>query len=276
MELSYPMGLTLPLPAGALDSLEIRIGNPTEQETVLTVDVLKGSRKEAYVPDRRVKTLTVTVPAGFDGWLPVQIDELAGEDQKLYLVMHPNQALTVRGSNNMLPGALTGKFYTEKSGTYNHNTCPLSAETGYVGQDHTFRKFNLCFRNVSPEQDVFCPSNLLNGYTRPYGHMNMWLSEACDTANVVLEADEPQWIERMEIFFDNELEDDRRKIIPAATVKDYNIWITTADGEEKIPVRDNFLRRNVVQVGKNVSKIRLEMLSTYGAARFAVYGIKLY
>ena len=80
----------------------------------------------------------------------------------------------------------------------------------------------------------------------------------------------------MEIFFDNELEDDRRKIIPIATVKDYNVWITTEDGEEMIPVRDNFLRRSVVQIGKKVKQIRVELLSTYGAPRFAVYGIKLY
>lgn len=276
IQLSYPMGLTLPLPAGVLDGLEIRLTNSAQQETVLMVDVLKGGRKESYVPDYRVKTLTVAVPGGFDGWLPVQVNESAGEDQKLYLVMRPNQSLTVGGSNNMLPGALTGKFYTEKAGTYNHNTCPLTAETGYIGQDHTFRKFNLCFRNVLPEQNVFFPGNLLNGYTRPYGHMNMWLSKACDAANVVLEAEEAQWIERLEIFFDNELEDDRRRIIPAATVKDYNVWVTTADGEEEIRVRDNFLRRSVVQLGKKVKKIRLEMLSTYGSSRFAVYGIKLY
>lgn len=275
-KLSYPMGLTLPLPAGFLKSLELRVSNSSQQETMLTVDILKGSRKESYVPDRSVKTLSVAVPGGFDGWLSVPVDEPAGEDQKLYLVMRPNEALTVSGSKNMLPGALTGKFYTEKAGTYNHNTCPLDAKTGYIGQDHTFRSFNLCLRNVLPEQDVFCPENLLNGYTRPYGHMNMWLSAACNTANVFLNSHEPQWVERLEIFFDNELEDDRRKIIPAATVKDYNVWITTADGEEMIRVRDNFLRRSVVQIGKAVKQIRLEMLSTYGAPRFAVYGIKLY
>ena len=276
LPLSYAMGLTLPLPAESLESLEIRIANSSEQDTVLTVDVLKGSRKESYVPDRSVKTLTVAVPGGFDGWLPLEVNEPAGEDQKLYLVMRPNQALTVHGSQTMLPGALTGKFYTEKSGTYNHNTCPLDAKTGYIGQDHTFRSFNMCFRNVLPEQDVFCPTHILNGHTRPYGHMNMWLSAACDTANVILQADAPQWIERLEIFFDNELEDDRRRIIPAATVKDYNVWVTTEDGEEEIQVRDNFLRRSVVQIGKNVKQIRLEMLSTYGASRFAVYGVKLY
>lgn len=274
--LSYPMGLTLPLPAGILSSLEVRIANQSAQETTLTVDVLKGSRKEAYVPNHRAKTLEISVPAEFNGWLPICVNESAGEDQKLYLVMRPNESLVVSGGKQMLPGALTGKFYTEKTGSYNHNTCPLDEETGYIGQDHTFRTFNLCFRNVLPEQDAFRPGNVLNGYTRPYGHMNMWLSAAAETANVILQADRPQWIDRMEIFFDNELEDDRRRIIPTATVKDYNVWVTTPDGEEMLPVRDNFLRRSVVEIRKNVKQIRVELLSTYGAARFAVYGIKLY
>lgn len=276
VELSYPMGLTLPLPAGMLSSLELRITNLSPEKTELIIDVLKGSRKEAYVPDRKVKTLTVSVPAQFDGWLPVCVEEAAGEDQKIYLVMRPNGKLSVTGSKNMLPGVLTGKFYTEKTGTYNHNTCPLDAQTGYIGQDHTFRSFNLCFRNVSPEQNAYRPENLLNGYVRPYGHMNMWLSAVTETANVILRADEPQWIERLEVFFDNELEDDRRRIIPTATVKDYNIWITTPDGEEMLQVRDNYLRRSVVQIQKNVKLIRLELLSTYGASRFAIYGVKLY
>lgn len=276
MGLDYPMGLTLPLPAGKLESLEVRVANKTAQAATLVVDVLKGSRKEAYVPDRSVKTMEVAVDAGFDGWLPIDVNEAAGEDQKIYLVLRPNEALEVSGSKRMLPGALTGKFYTEKAGTYNHNTCPLDEKTGYIGQDHTFRKFNICFRNVLPEQDVFRPEHVLNGYTRPYGHMNMWLSAAAESANLTLQADAPQWVESMEIFFDNELEDDRRKIIPVATVKDYNVWITTEDGEEMIPVRDNFLRRSVVQIGKKVKQIRVELLSTYGAPRFAVYGIKLY
>ena len=276
MVLSEPMGLTLPLPERILSSLEVRIANQSAEATTLTIDVLKGSRKESYVPDQKAKTLEIAVPADFDGWLPINVSELAGKDQKLYLVMRPNESLVVSGSKEMLPGALTGKFYTEKAGTYNHNTCPLDETTGYIGQDHTFRKFNLCFRNVSPEQDVFRPGNILNGYTRPYGHMNMWLSAAVETANVVLEADEPQWIDRMEIFFDNELEDDRRKIIPVATVKDYNVYVTTPEGEEVITVRDNFLRRSAVEIHKNVKQIRVELLSTYGAARFAVYGIKLY
>lgn len=274
--LDYCMGLTLPLKAGRLDSLQLRIANTAGRDELLEIRVLKGSRPEAYVSDCHVKTLRLPVPAGFDGWLEIPVAEAAGGDSKLHLVLLENPALTVFGSERMLPGALTAKFYTEKTGTYNHNTCPLVPETGFVGQDHTFRSFNLCFRNVLPEQNIFSAENLLNGYTRPYGHMNMWLSEGVDSANVTLTADKPRFVERLEVYFDTELEDDRRRIIPIATVKDYNIWLTTEDSVEKIEVRDNFRRLSATSIGCPVKSIRLELLNTYGDPRFAIYGIKLY
>lgn len=274
--LDYCMGLTLPLKTDRLDSFAIRVSNSADRDAVLEVRVLKGARPEAYVSDQYVKTVSVHVPAGFDGWLPIPVAETKGEDSKLHLVLMENPALTVYGSERMLPGALTAKFYTEKTGTYNHNTCPLVPETGFVGQDHTFRKFNLCFRDVLPEQKIFDPENLLNGYTRPYGHMNMWLSEAVESANVTLTAAESRFVERLEVYFDNELEDDRRRVMPVATVKDYNIWLTTEDSVEKIEVRDNFRRLSATKIGRSVKQIRLELLSTYGDPRFAVYGVKLY
>lgn len=273
--LDYFMGLSLPLPAGRIDSLQLRVTNEGAA-TVLTVDVLKGSRIESYVSDRKVKTIEVPVPSNFNDWLTVNVGETAGEDCKIYLVLQPNAQLTLAGSKRMLPGALTARFYKEKTAGFNHNTCPLIPETGYIGQDHTFRQFNMCFRHVLPEQNVYQAAHVLNGFTRPYGHMNMWLSEKTESANVTLSSQEFHWINRMEIFFDNELEDDRRRIIPVATVKDYNVWLTTPDGEEKIEVRDNFQRRSVVAVGKNVRNIRIELLSTYGDPRYAVYGVKLY
>ncbi len=269
------VGLALPLKSKKLESLSIKVKNNTDKPQTLQVRVLRGQRMEAYVPSVTAANLEFEIAPSFCGWQKLNIDEWAGEDGKLHLVLLTNEALSVFGGNWMLPGAVTSKFYTEKNDGYNHNTCPLAAETGFVGQDNLFKKFNLSFKDVCPEQDIFSAQHILNGFTRPYGHMNMWLSEGQD-ASFTLTADAPQYVQRLELYFDNELEDDIRRRIPKAMVKDYDVIIKTDDGEKTIEVRDNFQRRNVVPIGCYVESICVNLLTTYGNRSFAVYGVKLY
>lgn len=274
--LTHSVGLALPIKTEKLDSVSIKVKNLSEQDQVLSIRVLAGSKMEAYVPEKTVTELELTVAANYCGWLPVSVGQSHGGDGKVYLVLLENPNLAVYGTTGRLPGAITCKFYTEKKDGFDHNTCPLNAQTGFIGQDNLYKTFNLCFKDVLPEQEIFTPGHLLNGFTRPYGHANIWLSEKCEKANVVLKAENAQFVSRLEVYFDNELEDDRRRVIPVATVKDYNVYLVTDAGEELIEIRDNFLRRSIVEIGKNVSEIRLELLATYGDPRYAIYGVKLY
>ncbi len=274
--LTQSVGLALPIKTEKLDSVSVKVKNLSDQPQVLKVRVLAGSKMEAYVPEKTVAETEISVDPGFCGWLPISVGQSHGGDGKVYLVLLANENLAVFGTLSRLPGAITCKFYTEKTEGFDHNTCPLAPETGFIGQDNLYKTFNLCFRDVLPQQEIFAPGHLLNGFTRPYGHANIWLSEKREKANIILKADEPQKVSSMEVYFDNELEDDRRKVIPAATVKDYNVWLTTKDGIQKLEVRDNFLRRSIVQINAEVSEIRLELLATYGDPRYGVYGIKLY
>ncbi len=270
------VGLTLPLKTDRLESISVKVKNHTGKPQILTVRVLKGLRPEAYVPNTTASVKEISVAPSFCGWLKLNIGETVGQDGKLHMVLLSNEALSVFGGKTMLPGALTGKFYTEKNDGYNHNTCPLSAETGFVGQDNLFKRFNLTFRDVRPVQSIFSPDHVLNGFTRPYGHMNMWLSSNEEEPKLILTTNAPRYIDTMELYFDNELEDDIRKIIPKAMVKDFNVTLETTEGEKSVEIRDNFQRRCIVPIKCAVSSIRIQFLSTFGNRDYAVYGVKLY
>lgn len=275
LELTSCIALALPLRTQKLDSLCIKLQNRSDCPQILRVQLLQGMKPEAYLPEKCVGEREYRVKAGFDGWLRLQLDAGRGADGKVYLAFLANPALRVYGSEQMLPGAVTSRLYlTKDEAGYDHNTCPLPAQCGFAGQDNLRKKFNLAFRCVQPEQDIFSAANLLNGFTRPYGHMNLWLSD--DAGSIELTAAQPQRVQRMELFFDNELEDDRRSVVPPALVRDYNVRYTTAEGTQKIEIRDNFQRRNIIPIDDSVTKIRIELLSTSGSARFAVYGIKLF
>lgn len=274
-ELDSCLMLALPLRTERLDSLDIKIQNHSDCSQSLCIQILHGTKKEAYLPEKRVAEKKYSISAGFDGWLHLQIDAPRGEDGKIYLAFLPNPNLSVYGSGQMLPGAVTSRLYRARDEQgYDHNTCPLLPETGFAGQDNLRKIFNLEFRSVQPKQNIFSAENLLNGYTRPYGHMNLWLSDAA--GSIVLTTPKPQPVRRMELFFDNELEDDRRNVVPSALVRDYNVWYTTTERTGKIEIRDNYLRRNIVPIDESVTQIRIELLSTNGNARFALYGIKLF
>lgn len=274
--LTHCLGLVLPIKTEKLDGVSIKVKNLTDQPQTLKIRILAGSKAEAYLPERILSELELPVEANYCGWLPIAVGQPHGGDSKVYLALLENENLAVYGTANHLPGALTCKYYTAKTDGFSRFTCPLNSDTGFIGQDNLYTSFNLCFKDVLPRQNIFTPDNLLNGFTRPYGHANLWLSEKQETANVVLTAQQPQYVRRIEIYFNNELENDRRNVIPAATVKDYNLCLTTDGGQEVIEIRDNFQRKSVVEINKNVSQIKLELLSTYGDRQYGIYGIKLY
>lgn len=274
--LTHCLGLVLPVKSEQLDGVSVKVRNMTDQPQTLKIRVLAGSKKEAYLPQRTLSELEVAVEASFCGWLPIPVGQPHGGDGKVHLALLKNENLAVYGTETPLPGALTCKYYTEKNDGFSRFTCPLAPETGFVGQDNLYTSFNLCFKDVLPRQDIFAAANLLNGFTRPYGHANIWLSEKQETATVVLQTQQPQYVCRIEVYFDNELECDPRNAIPAATVKDYNLCLITDAGQEVIEIRDNFRRKNVVEIEKNVSQIKLELLSTHGKDQYGIYGVKLY
>ena len=270
----FNYGLAIPVMTPHVDSVEIKVKNETSCSQLLRVKVMTGSFAETYLPDRLDKILQVELEPDYYGWVRLDVDCTVGEDSKLYLGFDKNKNISLCASDERVPGAVSYIYHDKDGGSgFNHDSWPLDEKTTYIGEDWV--KFNINFRNIVPKQDIFRPENVLNGFSRPYGHMNMWLSESVDGQNITLSCGKLERVEQIHLIFDNSLDSDLAFVISPRVVKDYDVILTTKTGEKTISVRNNYQRQNILDIHQEISQVRIEFLNTFGQEKsIGIYAIK--
>ena len=276
LNLTETYGIALPLKTEKLDSFKIKVKNTGDSDENLTVRVLTGKIREAYLPDTLVKEFNLEIKKGYDGFLNIPVDTKKDEDNKIYVVFMENKNISLYTSNEKLCGAVTFRFYEEENKYFNYNTCPIDEKTGFIGEDILVEKHNIVFKDVMPKQNIYSEDNLFNGYLRPYLNPNIWIAKSDKEEWVKLESKDYNFVKEMHLFFDHELENDIRNRMPVATVKDYKVILYTDKGVREIEIKDNYLRKNVITVNDNVNKIKILFNKTYGYKYISMYGIKLF
>lgn len=296
--LEHAYGLSLPLTSDYIDSLSIKIRNSSPEETKLIIDVLEGSCKESYLPERLVKSLEYPIPGYFDSWMPIEVNTVRGRDDKVHMVLRPNQHISIYYTDTHVQGAVTKRYYIDKSEGMDHDSAPLNHATGYIGCDHRKDKLesflgpdntgqpsgyrhpqymNIVFKDIYPEQNTFSPTNVLNGYSRPYGRQNIWYSAQAGEQTLSLISDIPQNIEEVHFIFDTSLESDHPNYPQSYLVKDYVLTVKCEDGSmSSEEVGDNYLRLRRHKISKEkVTEINLTIRSNRGGKYHGIYAVKL-
>jgi hypothetical protein len=142
--------------------------------------------------------------------------------------------------------------------------------------------------------DSYGPQNLYNGYTRPYGNANAWLSGEEKEPSIGITLDRPQPIQSISFFFDCGLSEEMvssrvqdvdshhniylRSGVNPALVRDFDIH-AILDGESVLvkQVRGNYQRHVQVPLENIVTDALLvRFLRTYGAKNTTVYEIRIH
>ena len=170
------------------------------------------------------------------------------------------------------PGAVTFVYHDADGGSgYNHDTCPLDEQTGFIGQDILQEK-NICFKDMVPTQKMFSVENTQNGYHRPYGLMHQWVSEKGAGQWLKLSAKTAQYVESLRLIFDNGLDVDGKDIISPKMVRDYDVRL---DDGFVISIRDNIQRQNRIFLHRPVKEAVIEFLRTWGEESIALYAAEM-
>jgi hypothetical protein len=144
---------------------------------------------------------------------------------------------------------------------------------------------NLCFK-TDPVQDVFEPGNVTNGYARPFGLPNAWVSDGInETEWIEMGFSQPQSISSLILTFDSNLDCEIFNInrrmgtnIMPAVVKDYRVLYQHQNQFKKlIEVRDNYQRVNRLQFKETkTDRIRIEFTATNGSPDVRLYEVRVY
>lgn len=276
----FDTGIALPVKE-RLESVKIGFKNTdAENDVEVAVKIYGGERKENYIAQKLLKEFTVKLEKGFDDWKKLDINCKPIGDDKIYILFEKNEKVEIYGTNRHLTGAYTFGI-SERIVTPAHDTIKYkSALNSFRARD--FKPVTeMCFKDVEPYCDIYSVENIINGYSRPYGTPNIWISEteAKDSEQTItMTYDVPKEINEIQLVFNNLLEEDHTPNgTPYCLVKSYKLEVVCEDKTEVIEVNDNYQRINYIkQHFENVKQLKLTLKENYGSEYFELYAIKLF
>jgi hypothetical protein len=262
--------LALPLSSDYAEAVEIFVQNTSGQNKQLQVDIFGGERPENYFPKTYVKTLTVNVGSGHDGWIEVPLDCRRSLDGKIYLVFKNKKGLFLGSTTERLTGVVSFRYFPDQ---------PLSTDTGLVHllkMEHT-----ICFRGLKPVQNVYGAEQVISGYSRPYGLPNLWISEDSRKSGeqwLKLHFKNAVVLEEVHFVFNTMLEEDIPVPSIPELIKNYTLIIRDESGNDhRQEITGNYVRvRKHKVLLDTVKEILFKPSSTYGSYCYELFAVKLF
>jgi hypothetical protein len=253
--------LVLPIQTSAAESVRIKIKNSSEHSEALHVKLFGGDRKENYIPDSELKDYRLVIAAGHDDWITLELGCKKPADDKIYIVLEGTASLAVYGNEEKMTGAVSFHYRPE-----------VPARLKKLGK-------SICFKDLLPSQNMYNPENVVNGYSRPYGLPNGWISERTEGQEwLELCFASPKNLDEIHLVFNSQLDLEHFDDPIESLIQDYNLTLTLEDGtESEISIRGNYLTLNKHKVDAQcVTRIRIDFSATYGSPYYEVFAIKLF
>ncbi len=255
-----------------------------EAETELEVEFYTTGKKENYIPKKKVGTQTVQLSAKGRAWHPVVLPTLA-EPENLFVILKKNQHVVTHLSETVIPGVLSfiEDPIQELRQPELHDYVRESPILYWTNQKINRKNvvFNVPTTSYSKEQ-------ITNGYKRPFGSPNVWVSKLGSKKTEVLcfNWETPQTISEVLLTLNDDVNEDLVNlhhhrtafdIIPEL-IKDYEIWalvdgerVRLAKEEDNRSRQKNHLFRKV-----KTKQLELHLHQTNGSNFKSLYEVRIY
>lgn len=261
ISLDKALCLVLPIQTSVAESVQIKIKNRSEQSETLQVKLYGGERKENYIPTSELKDYHLLISAGYDDWITLDLGCEKPDDYKVYIVLEGSESLAVHTNEENMTGAVSFFYKPE--------------------EPSRLKKLNksICFKGLIPSQDMYNPANVVNGFSRPYGLPNGWISERTEGREwLEFGFASPKNLDEIHLVFNSELNLEHFDDPIEPLIQDYDVTLTLEDGiKSEIKVRGNYLSLNKHQVNaQGVTHIRFDFCATYGSPYYEVFAVKFF
>ena len=247
---------TLPISKSFTNKMDVKIKNTSGKATALKYKIFNEKNEKVNLSGELLFEGEVPVCADFDNFISLPI-ELDGNYRRIFVEIENNEALSVFGSTERVIGAPS----------YFIGMWKAKVENAY----------SYCFKGVEQNVDLYSPQNIANGYSRPTTTPNCWVSEGKENQWLELSFDKAVDISQIQIYFNPQFETDHFNEPIRQLITDYDIIITSTDGEIKKEIRGNYNGQNFIDItAKGVSKIHFDFIANNGAPEFEVFAIKIF
>ncbi len=248
------------------------------KDTSLTYRVYLPSNTESYDPHTLIYegSVDLSMASGEEGSVVSLPLGGGGKDSYVFVDIDKNESVSIGYKREITPLTVSlVKHKNERETTWDaYKLCV---------KDYIYRQpqLSFCFSTGYIHSAQF----LNNGYTRPYGRTNMWVSDGtCEGEYIDITLPHRQKLGRMVITFDSGLNREYRNsrsydfsVMPEL-ITDYEVLAQTECGMKTIvSVSDNYQRVNKPDLcGIETDKLRILLKKTGGIRHACVYNISLY
>ena len=287
---TYPLGtdVALLLPVHpVLSGLELLLD--ASSDTALTVELWDTGRKENYVPHSLQVTATVNVTTGTAQWVKLPLEWRPEEPQNAFIIIRSNKAVSLYHSTEAHSGVLIF-FKTEENHVSKNLEDHATDQPVVLWSMQGLARQPFCYRTLS-ETSAYSSDNTINGYHRPYGGPQQWMSQPMQSGNpewVQLTWEEPQTLAELHLTFNDDVNEDLVNLhhhhttfrVMPELVRDYRVDILTPAGEwtQVASVQENHKRKVIhsLDVPMSAKALRIIIDATNGSRYAELIEIRAY
>lgn len=287
---TYPLGtdVALLLPVHPmLSGLELLLD--ASSDTALTVELWDTGRKENYVPHSLQVTATVNVTAGTAQWVKLPLEWRPEEPQNAFIIIRSNKAVSLYHSTEAHSGVLIF-FKTEENHVSKNLEDHATDQPVVLWSMQGLARQPFCCRTLS-ETSAYSADNTINGYHRPYGGPQQWMSQPVQSGKpewVQLTWEEPQTLAELHLTFNDDVNEDLVNLhhhhttfrVMPELVRDYHVEVLTPAGEwtQVASVQENHKRKVIhsLDVPVLAQALRIIIDATNGSRYAELIEIRAY
>jgi hypothetical protein len=257
-------------------------------DTTLEVELWNTGKLENYVPYQMQVQTGVDVQAGERQWITAELPWNPEKSQNAFLIVKANVNISVYVSFTPLTGVLSFiKGEQPLVSTYLEDHQPDQPLVQWSMRKLVRKPF--CFQ-LTTETNAFAAKHIINGYKRPYGGPNLWMSSCMDKGKeewLQLQREEPINFTEVQITFNDDLNEDLINLhhhrtpfdILPELVKDYRVEVWISGEWKTLHIeKDNRkrTRRHKWDESIRTDRLRLAVSATNGSSFAEVVEIRVY
>ncbi len=258
----------------------------TEKATSLIVKWYSTGNPQNYIPDTLIGKQKIKIDKGFNGWQEVKVNYKPSHAQNLFVVIEKNEDCILYLGNQEFAGVLSyvNNPIAELNQPELHDYSRKSPLLYWTNQ--LINRRNFVFR--VKQTNAFQPTKIINGYVRPYGGPNMWVTNF----NGQPEAIELSWkglqnMKQINLTFNDDVNEDIINLHHHRTyfdevpelVKAFNLYYWKNGSWKRWWSVDQNRQRHLVKEFEQpiqTNKLKLELLQTNGSQQFSLFEVRVY
>lgn len=284
--LSHPAGLLFPV-AGKLDKLKLLVDVvDAETPSELTISLYGTGRPENYIPAELIQSLAIVVPSGKEQWVEVPFHYETNEPCNVFVTIEGHEGVRLHQSAQPLFGVLCFAGRDGSSPDFAHF---MESQKTMAWSMDGLNRTPFC-AVVEPETEAYAPASIINGYTRPYGGPQLWMSEAMSEGGeewISLTWEQEVAASEIRIIFNDDVNEDLINLhhhrtpfeILPELVRDYRLEGLTEQGWRTLHRETGNrkrLRVHRLERPEAITALRLVVESTNGSPYAQVVEIRVY